>query len=57
MLDYERLDVYRAAIQFTEVAFRLIDLLPKGNASLADQLRQCDCCARTEFDRVYLGSV
>jgi four helix bundle protein len=40
MLDYERLDVYRAAIQFTEAAFRLIELLPKGNATLADQLRR-----------------
>jgi four helix bundle protein len=40
MLDYERLDVYRAAIQFTEMAFRFLDVLPKGNASLADQLKR-----------------
>jgi four helix bundle protein len=40
MLDYERLDVYRTAISFVEVAFRLIELLPRGHAALADQLRR-----------------
>jgi four helix bundle protein len=40
MLDYERLDVYRAAIQFAEMAFRFLELLPRGTASLADQLRR-----------------
>jgi four helix bundle protein len=40
MLDYERLDVYRTAIQFTAMAFRFLELLPKGTASLADQLRR-----------------
>jgi four helix bundle protein len=40
MLDYEQLDVYQAAIAFAEVAFRIVGLLPRGHATLADQLRR-----------------
>ena len=40
MLDHERLDVYQAAVSFVEIAFRLIDRLPRGHATLADQFRR-----------------
>jgi four helix bundle protein len=40
MLDYERLDVYQASISFIELAFRWLELLPRGHATLADQLRR-----------------
>lgn len=40
MLSYEKLDVYRAAIEFLAVGTRIIASLPKGNAGLADQLRR-----------------
>jgi four helix bundle protein len=36
--DHERLDVYRASIQFVGVASRLISSLPTGHSSLAQQL-------------------
>ena len=38
MLSYERLDVYKAAIEFLAVATKVLDTLPKGNSGLADQL-------------------
>ena len=38
MLDHERLDVYRTAIEFAGLAFRLIEQFPRGQAALADQL-------------------
>ena len=37
---YERLDAYRCSLEFLEQAYRLIDQLPKGYATLADQLRR-----------------
>ena len=40
MLDYERLDVYRLSLNFLAVASRLIEVLPRGHSSLADQLRR-----------------
>ena len=40
MLDHERLDVYRTAIEFAGLAFRLIEQLPRGNAALTDELRR-----------------
>src|SRR4051794_15251764 len=38
--DHERLDVYRQAIDFLALADQLIDSLPRGNSSLADQLQR-----------------
>jgi four helix bundle protein len=40
MLDHERLDVYRTAIEFLQLAFRLREVLPRGHAALADQFRR-----------------
>ena len=40
MLSFQRLDVYRCAIQFLAVSSRLVSELPKGNAPLSDQLRR-----------------
>lgn len=40
MLAYERLDVYRCSVEFLAASVALIHALPKGNASLADQLRR-----------------
>ena len=40
MLDHEKLDVYRCAIEFLGMALRLVGKLPRGNAPLADQLRR-----------------
>jgi four helix bundle protein len=40
MLDHERLDVYQTAIQFLDFAFRFVEILPRGHASLGDQLRR-----------------
>jgi four helix bundle protein len=38
--DHERLDVYRQAIEFLALADQLIEALPRGNSSLADQLQR-----------------
>ena len=38
--DHERLDVYRAAIEFVGVADDLVERLPRGRAYLADQLQR-----------------
>lgn len=40
MLDYERLDVYRTAIEFLQIAFTLVERIPRGYGALADQLRR-----------------
>ncbi len=40
LLDYEQLDVYRAAIEFLGLAVRLTRKMPKGQADLRDQLRR-----------------
>lgn len=40
MLAYEKLDVYRCAIQFLAVSNEILRALPKGNANLGDQLRR-----------------
>ena len=40
MLDHEKLDVYQCAIQFVALAFQIIEQLPRGHSSLADQLRR-----------------
>lgn len=40
MLDHERLDVYRRAIEFLVVAVKVIEAVPRGNGGLRDQLRR-----------------
>jgi four helix bundle protein len=40
MLDHERLDVYQRAIEFLAIAFAVAERVPRGYASLADQLRR-----------------
>src|SRR5260221_8035775 len=40
MLDHERLDVYQRAIEFLTIAFAGADRVPRGYATLADQLRR-----------------
>lgn len=40
MLAHEKLDVYRCSIEFLALASALIEELPRGHASLADQLRR-----------------
>jgi four helix bundle protein len=40
MLDHERLDVYRRAIEFLAIAFVVADRASRGYAALADQLRR-----------------
>ena len=37
---FEKLDVYQLSLDFLELAYCLIDKLPKGYATLADQLRR-----------------
>ena len=37
---FEKLDVYKLSLDFLELAYCLIDKLPKGSATLADQLRR-----------------
>lgn len=40
MLDYDRLDVYRCAIEHLGFVFKAIPLLPRGFSALADQWRR-----------------
>jgi len=40
MLSFQRLDVYRCAIEFLALAMDLTTRLPKGYAGLADQFRR-----------------
>lgn len=40
MLYYEKLDVYQLSIQFTAKSIAIVEGLPKGYGSLADQLRR-----------------
>ena len=40
MLDYEKLDVYRCAIEHLAFVFRAIPAVPRGYASLVDQWRR-----------------
>jgi four helix bundle protein len=39
-LNYEKLDVYRCAIEFLTIAMALIDRLGRGDSALKDQLRR-----------------
>ena len=40
MLDYERLDVYRCAIEHLAFVFRSIPAIPRGYSALVDQWRR-----------------
>ena len=40
LLDFERLDVYRCAIDFLALAVRITGHMPRGQADLRDQLRR-----------------
>jgi four helix bundle protein len=40
LLDFERLDVYRCAIEFVAVAVQIGSDIPRGQADLRDQLRR-----------------
>ena len=40
MLDYERLDVYRCAIEHLAFVFRSVPKIPRGNSVLVDQWRR-----------------
>ncbi|HEY8089216.1 MAG TPA: four helix bundle protein [Polyangiaceae bacterium] len=40
LLDFERLDVYRCAIAFLDLAVRVTGRMPHGHADLRDQLRR-----------------
>ena len=40
MLSFQTLDVYRCAIDFLALSDRLLSALPRGQASLSDQLRR-----------------
>jgi four helix bundle protein len=40
LLDFERLDVYRRAIDFLALAVRVTAHMPRGHADLRDQLRR-----------------
>jgi len=40
MLSFQRLDVYKCAIQFLALSTRLLATVPRGNGPLTDQLRR-----------------
>ena len=40
MLDHERLDVYRCALELVALSTHVIGQLPRGHATVADQLRR-----------------
>ena len=40
MLDYEKLDVYRTAIEHLAFVFRSLPKVPRGYAALVDQWRR-----------------
>jgi hypothetical protein len=40
MLDYEKLDVYRCAIEHLTFVFRSIPAIPRGYSALVDQWRR-----------------
>jgi len=40
MFDHEKLDVYKASIEFVILASEIIDHLPRGKSYLADQLQR-----------------
>jgi four helix bundle protein len=42
-LDFERLDVYRCAIEFLALAVGVTARMPRGRADLRDQLQRASC--------------
>lgn len=38
--NYEKLDIYRCSMEFLAIAYALIEKLPRGYATLSDQLRR-----------------
>ncbi len=40
MLDYEKLDVYQVSIEFLALVVNIVEEIPKGNASIIDQLKR-----------------
>ena len=40
MLTFQKLDVYRRSIEFSALARRVMNRMPKGHADLVDQLRR-----------------
>jgi len=40
MMSYEKLDVYKCAIEFLGLSARIIDQMPKGYSILSDQLKR-----------------
>ena len=40
MMSYEKLDVYKVAMEFLALAMRIVQQLPQGYAELADQLKR-----------------
>ena len=40
MFGFQKLDVYRCAVQFLAIATKLAARLPRGHAALSDQLRR-----------------
>jgi four helix bundle protein len=40
MLDYEKLDVYRTALEFVITTIEIRDRLPRGNGELVDQFKR-----------------
>lgn len=40
LFDFERLDIYRCAIEFLTLAIRVTARMPRGQADLRDQLRR-----------------
>ena len=66
-LDFERLDVYRCAIDFLELAARITAHMPRGHAELRDQLRRAsssiplniaEACGKTSHvDRAHFYAI
>ena len=50
LLDFERLDVYRCAIDFLALAVRVTAHMPRGQADLRDQLRRA-AAATSDVDQ------
>jgi four helix bundle protein len=66
-LDFERLDVYRCAIDFLTMAVRITSHLPRGHSDLRDQLRRAsssvplniaEACGKTSnADRAHFNAI
>jgi four helix bundle protein len=48
--DFERLDVYRCAIEFLELAIRVGARLPRGHSDLRDQLKRASISIPLNID-------